>query len=87
MSTVTSGLFLLVSIASSRWWAGFFAFGLVVITIGLPVVISPYIPAAEMPMPCCPRLIFRRWNFEPYSSRPKMFSTCLRTMPGPLSRS
>ena len=42
-------------------------------------------PAAEMPMPCWPRDIFRRWNFEPYSRRPKMFSTCLRTMPGPLS--
>ena len=24
---------------------------------GLPVVSTPYIPAAEMPMPCWPRLI------------------------------
>ena len=24
-----------------------------------------YIPAAEMPMPCCPRLIFSRWNLDP----------------------
>jgi hypothetical protein len=34
-------------------------------TIGLPVVIRPYMPAALMPMPCWPRLIFSRWNFEP----------------------
>ena len=30
-----------------------------------PVVSSPYIPAAEMPMPCCPRLMRRRWNLLP----------------------
>ena len=27
---------------------------------GLPVVSTPYMPAALMPMPCCPRLIRRR---------------------------
>ena len=35
------------------------------ILTGLPVVSSPYMPAAEMPMPCCPRDIFREWNFDP----------------------
>ena len=35
------------------------------ILTGLPVVSRPYMPAALMPMPCCPRLIRRRWNFEP----------------------
>ncbi|GIW74229.1 MAG: hypothetical protein KatS3mg103_0751 [Phycisphaerales bacterium] len=64
-SMVTSGLFLEVSIASSMWWAGLPGCGRVVMTIGRPVVIRPYIPAAEIPMPCWPRLIFRRWNFEP----------------------
>lgn len=63
-----------MSIANSMWCAGFLGFGRVRITIGLPVVISPYIPAAEMPIPCCPRLIFSRWNFDPYSNFPKMFS-------------
>ena len=28
--------------------------------LGLPVVINPYMPAALIPMPCCPRLIFKR---------------------------
>ncbi len=32
---------------------------------GLPVVNTPYMPAALMPIPCWPRLIRRRWNFEP----------------------
>ena len=32
---------------------------------GLPVVSTPYIPAAEIPIPCWPRLIRSRWNFEP----------------------
>ena len=85
LSKFTSARLVLVFIASSMWWVGWPAFGLVKMVIGRPVVIRPYMPAALMPMPCWPRLIFRRWNFEPYSSRPKMFSTCLRTMPGPLS--
>ena len=37
----------------------------VVMTMGLPVVSWPYMPAALMPMPCWPRLWRRRWNFEP----------------------
>jgi hypothetical protein len=32
---------------------------------GLPVVSWPYMAAAEMPMPCCPRCCFSTWNFEP----------------------
>ena len=35
------------------------------ISEGRPVVIWPYMTAAEMPMPCWPRLCLRRWNFEP----------------------
>src|SRR5206468_1208198 len=54
-------------------------------TTGLPVVSCPYMPAAEMPMPCWPRLWRRRWNFEPYSSFAKIGGICWRTMPGPLS--
>ena len=42
------------------------------ILTGLPVVSTPYMPAALMPMPCWPRLIRRRWNFDPYSSLPKI---------------
>ena len=38
---------------------------LVMTFVGLPVVNCPYMPAAEMPMPCCPRLMRKRWNFEP----------------------
>jgi len=53
--------------------------------MGLPVVSWPYMPAAEMPMPCWPRDCLRRWNFEPYSSWAKIFGICSRTMPGPLS--
>jgi hypothetical protein len=33
--------------------------------VAVPVVSCPYMPAALMPMPCCPRDIRRRWNFEP----------------------
>ncbi len=36
-----------------------------VTTIDLPVVSRPYIPAAEMPIPCCPRACFSVWNFDP----------------------
>src|SRR5438445_11147937 len=42
-------------------------------------------PAAEMPMPCWPRLILSRWNFEPYRSFAKIGGICWRTIPGPLS--
>src|SRR5262249_8167796 len=53
--------------------------------IGLPVVSCPYMPAAEIPMPCWPRLMRKRWNLEPYSSLAKMRGICSRTIPGPLS--
>src|SRR3989454_116847 len=52
---------------------------------GLPVVSCPYMPAAEMPMPCCPRLMRSRWNLDPYSSFAKIGGICWRTIPGPLS--
>ena len=52
---------------------------------GLPVVSMPYMPAALMPIPCWPRLIRSRWNFEPYSSLPKINGICFFMMPGPLS--
>ena len=55
------------------------------ILTGLPVVSWPYIPAAEMPIPCWPRLMRRRWNLEPYKSFAKIFGICWRTIPGPLS--
>src|SRR5256885_1235872 len=42
-------------------------------------------PAAEMPMPCCPRLMRSRWNLDPYSSFAKIGGICWRTIPGPLS--
>src|SRR5213594_4345520 len=42
-------------------------------------------PAAEMPMPCWPRLILSRWNFEPYRSFAKIGGICCRTISGPLS--
>ena len=32
---------------------------------GLPTVSCPYIPAAEIPMPCWPRDWLSLWNFEP----------------------
>ena len=35
------------------------------ICTGLPVVSCAYMPAAEMPMPCWPRLMRSRWNFDP----------------------
>ena len=37
----------------------------VVMRMGFPVVRSPYMPAALIPMPCWPRLWRRRWNFDP----------------------
>src|SRR5436190_6256552 len=55
------------------------------IRTGLPVVSCPYIPAAEMPIACWPRLMRSRWNFEPYKSFAKIGGICWRTMPGPLS--
>ncbi len=55
------------------------------ICTGLPVVSCPYMPAAEMPMPCCPRLMRSRWNLEPYRSFAKIGGICWRTIPGPLS--
>jgi hypothetical protein len=55
------------------------------ICTGLPVVSCPYMPAAEMPMPCWPRLMRSRWNFEPYRSLAKIGGICWRTIPGPLS--
>ena len=36
-----------------------------VIRTGLPVVSRPYMPAAEMPIPCWPRDCCSRWNLEP----------------------
>src|SRR2546422_8069534 len=42
-------------------------------------------PAAEIPIPCCPRLMRNRWNLDPYRSFAKIFGICWRTMPGPLS--
>src|SRR5438128_150563 len=56
-----------------------------VIWTDLPVVICPYMPAAEIPIPCCPRLMRNRWNLDPYRSFAKIFGICWRTMPGPLS--
>jgi hypothetical protein len=47
------------------WWAFLLGPMRVVMITGLPVVSSPYMPAALMPMPCWPRLWRRRWNFEP----------------------
>src|SRR6266446_3147563 len=52
---------------------------------GLPVVSCPYMPAAEMPMPCCPRLMRSRWKLDPYKSFAKIRGICWRMMPGPLS--
>src|SRR5437667_9698894 len=42
-------------------------------------------PAAEMPIPCCPRLMRSRWNLDPYRSFAKIGGICWRMMPGPLS--
>ncbi len=55
------------------------------ILTGLPVVNMPYMPAALMPIPCCPRLIRKRWNLDPYSSLPKINGICFFMIPGPLS--
>jgi hypothetical protein len=55
------------------------------ICTGLPVVSCPYMPAAEIPMPCWPRLMRSRWNFDPYRSLAKIGGICWRTIPGPLS--
>src|SRR6266849_5299323 len=55
------------------------------ICTGLPVVSCAYMPAAEMPIPCWPRLMRSRWNFEPYRSLAKIGGICWRTIPGPLS--
>ena len=49
-------------------------------------VFRPYIPAAEMPIPCCPRVCWTRWNLEPYRSWANTPSIDFRGMPGPLSR-
>ena len=48
-------------------FVGLYGFGWVfdMIRTGLPVVSWPYIPAAETPMPCCPRCCFSVWNLEP----------------------
>src|SRR6266568_3859083 len=42
-------------------------------------------PAAEMPIPCCPRLMRSRWNLDPYRSFANIRGICWRMMPGPLS--
>ena len=79
-----SALFLEVSIDSTASTA-FRRLTFERITTGLPVVSFPYMPAAEMPMPCCPRLWESLWNFDPYSSWPKILPICVSPMPGPLS--
>src|SRR3989475_5179955 len=56
-----------------------------VIWTDLPVVICPYMPAAEIQMPCWPRLMRNRWNLDPYRSFAKIFGICWRTMTGRLS--
>src|SRR5881628_1968793 len=55
------------------------------ICTGLPVVSCPYMPAAEIPMPCWPRLMRSRWNLDPYRSFANIGGICWRMMPGPLS--
>src|SRR5881296_3802230 len=80
-----SGSFFLVSIWTSKKCAGDLALVREVIWTGLPVVSWPYMPAAEMPMPCWPRLMRSRWNLDPYSSFAKIGGICWRTIPGPLS--
>ena len=62
---VTSGAFFRRSMCISMKWAGFFFPVRDQMRTGLPVVSCPYMPAAEMPMPCWPRDWRRRWNFEP----------------------
>src|SRR5947209_5148760 len=79
------GSFFFVSIWTSKYRAGAFGPMREVIWTDLPVVICPYMPAAEIPIPCCPRLMRNRWNLDPYRSFAKIFGICWRTMPGPLS--
>src|SRR4029453_16904705 len=67
-----SGSFFLVSIWTSKKCAGVRALVREMIWTGLPVVSWPYMPAAEMPMPCWPRLIRSRWNLEPERSLAKI---------------
>ena len=50
---------------SETTWCSLLAQAREMIRVALPVVNCPYILAAEMPMPCCPRDILSRWNFEP----------------------
>jgi hypothetical protein len=59
------GAFFCVSIAISKRCAGFLGPIFEIARTGLPVVSMPYMPAAEIPIPCCPRCCFSRWNFEP----------------------
>ena len=80
-----SGLFFVVSIDNKNSCALARLPGLLTIFIGLPVVSMPYMPAAEMPMPCWPRDCDSLWNFDPYKSLPKTLPTCSGKMPGPLS--
>ena len=53
------------SIAISKLCAGCLSPIFETIRTGFPVVSTPYIPAAEIPIPCCPRCCFKRWNFDP----------------------
>ena len=59
------GSFFLVSIGDFEVVGGRSRAVREVICTGLPVVSWAYMPAAEMPMPCWPRLMRSRWNFEP----------------------
>ena len=85
LSVSTFGSLRVVSIWISKKWAGFPFPVREVIFTGCPVVSWAYIPAAEMPIPCWPRLCRRTWNFDPYRSFPNTLATWLRTIPGPLS--
>ena len=84
-STRIVGLFARVSICTSIRWAFLLPLVLEKMRVDVPVVSCPYMPAALMPMPCCPRDMRSRWNLEPYSSFAKILGICWRTMPGPLS--
>ena len=53
--------------------------------MGLPVVSWLYRTAADMPIPCCPRLCLMAWKREPYRSLANVLGICSLTMPGPLS--
>jgi len=61
----TVGLLRRVSICTARRWACAALFVFDWIMVAVPVVSCPYIPAALMPIPCCPRDIRRRWNLDP----------------------